>query len=83
MSFHKLSGMLLMYNRTSNLDNVNDARLELFTKNGRNIENIPPTQAALYQQVLRASFQSGVWVKAIEYEQPIPSPDGWGVEIRR
>ena len=73
--------VVITYNRTSNLDNVNDARLELFTMNGRNIENIPPTQAALNQQVLRTSFQSGVWVKAIEYEQRIPSPDGWGWKL--
>ena len=59
---------VIMYHRASTLDSVNVARLELFTKHGRSIENIPPTHPALYQQVKRASYQSGIWVNAIEYE---------------
>ena len=50
--------VVIMYHRASTLDRVNEARLELFTKHGRSIEKIPPTQDALYQQVLTASYQS-------------------------
>ena len=50
--------------------------LELFTKHGRSIENMPSTQ-----QVLIASYQSGIWVKAIGYEQRPPPPVEWGWKV--
>ena len=39
--------VVLLYDRTSDLVRVNDARKWLFTQKSRSLENIPPTQAAL------------------------------------
>ena len=39
--------VVLMYDRTSNIMEVNKARKQLFAHKSRALENIPPTQAAL------------------------------------
>ncbi|KAJ8019193.1 hypothetical protein HOLleu_42379 [Holothuria leucospilota] len=40
---------VIMYDKTSSCDRVDDARQKLFTHKGRAIELIPPTSAALFQ----------------------------------
>ncbi len=42
--------VVLLYDRTSDLEKVNDARKWLFMKKSRTLENLPPTQAALKQR---------------------------------
>ena len=42
--------VVLLYDHTSSLTAVNQARKELFTHKGRSIEGLPPTQAALIEQ---------------------------------
>ena len=65
--------IVLMYDRCSSAVDVNTARRSLFSENGREIENIPPTQDALKQHIFRAAYQAGyVWQKAIE-RKPYPS----------
>ena len=45
--FQKLERLtVLMYDKSSNLHSVNAARRELFSKKGKPIENIPPTQVS-------------------------------------
>ena len=51
--------MILLYDSTSNLECVNQARMQLFTQKGRSIEGIPPTKAALIQHTKRATYQAG------------------------
>ena len=52
----------IMYDRGSSESIVNGERLVLFTQKGREIENIPPTQDALAQHVLRVGYEAGhVW----------------------
>ena len=46
--------VVLMYDRTSGLHEVNEARQELFCQRSRRLEGIPPTRAALEQHVKRA-----------------------------
>jgi len=43
--------MVLLYDRTSSQECVNEARKQLFTQKGRAIDGLPPTQAALIQQL--------------------------------
>ena len=45
--------MVLLYDRTSIQGSVNEARKELFTRKGRAIDAIPPTQVALMQHIKR------------------------------
>ena len=71
--------VVLLYDRTSNLMKVNDARQELFSKKSRQLDGIPPTRAALEQHVRRAVFQGGyVWGQTLHPKQVLPSPSEWG-----
>ena len=78
--------VILMYDRTSDVLEINKARKELFTKKSRSLENLPPTQAALKEHRKRASLQGQSWIKATELDQRLPNPgdfrwskdqDGW------
>ncbi len=71
---------ILLYNRTSGLMSIDDARKQLFTKKGRAMDAIPPTRAALIiQHVKRAIYQGGhCWGKALQVSLNIPSPQNWG-----
>ena len=43
--------VVLLYDRTSGILNVNESRKYLFTQKGRSLENLPQTLAALKQHV--------------------------------
>jgi len=67
--------VVLLYQRTSALSHVNEARKQLFTHN-RKMVNIPPTLHALEQHVKRAVFQAGhIWGQSFIGEPNVPSPD--------
>ncbi len=69
----------LLYNHTSSQINIDQARLELFTKKGRGMEQIPPTKDALVQHLKRAVYQGGqCWGQALEVAPNMPSPTDWG-----
>ena len=73
----------LLYDRTSNLMQVNDARKDLFSRKSRSLEKIPPTGAALLQHTKRAVYQAGhIWSQADVTEPVIPSPSAWGMGAR-
>ena len=56
--------VVLIYDRTSSLTKVNEARQKLFLKRSRSLDSIPPTKASLEQHVKRAVFQGGcIWAK--------------------
>ena len=71
--------VVLLYSRTSQLLTVNAARKQLFSYGNRKLENLPPSRAALYQLVKRASFQAGyIWGQALIANPSLPSPGDWG-----
>ena len=47
--------VILLYDRTSSLSKVNEVNQELFSRKGRSLENIPPTQASPMATYERAS----------------------------
>ena len=51
--------VVLLYQRTSALSHVNEARKQLFTHKSK-MENIPPTLHALEQHVKRVVFRQGI-----------------------
>lgn len=54
--------VVLLYDRTSNLTEVNEARQELFSKKSRTLDKIPPTKASLLQHTKHSVYQGGfVW----------------------
>ncbi|XP_062520620.1 uncharacterized protein LOC134195589 [Corticium candelabrum] len=56
---------------------VNEVRYELF-RIMVEAQQMPPTQDALRQHVLRVSYQSFVWKNALYSMQNMPSPHGHG-----
>ena len=73
--------VVLLYQRTSSLSHVNEARKQLFAFGNRKIENIPPTLHALEQHVKRAVYQAGhIWGQCLVGEPHGPSPELWGWE---
>ena len=48
--------VVLMYTKTSEIDEVNEARKQIFTLKSRSLENIPPTLAALVQHIKRTNY---------------------------
>jgi hypothetical protein len=74
--------VILLYNRTSDLTFVNEARKQLFCHGNRKIEHIPPSKAALVQHIRRAAFQAGhVWGQALVPKPTLPSPSDWGWQL--
>ena len=57
--------VVLMYDRTSECLEVNEARKQLFIQKSRTLETIPPTKAALEQHIKRASYQARCWSQAL------------------
>lgn len=69
---------ILLYDRTSSLRNINEAKQELFSKKSRSLDNIPPTRAALVNHAKRAGFQGGFdWQQTLLKEPVIPCPTQW------
>ncbi|KAJ8043846.1 hypothetical protein HOLleu_11123 [Holothuria leucospilota] len=70
--------VVVLYDKTSNLESINEARRELFCQKNRPMENIPPTLDALLQHSKRAAFQAGIWTTSNLTIQESPTPEGWG-----
>ena len=69
--------VVLLYNRTSDIMNVNESRKYLFTQKGRSLENLPPTLEVLKQHTKRAIYQSYCWNRALFPQQELPDPADW------
>ena len=73
--------VVLMYSRTSELQGVHASRCYLFSKKSWDIENVPPTAAALLEYTKRAAFQAGyIWGQCLVPKTFIPSPGDSGLE---
>jgi len=70
--------VVLMYDRTSESTEVNDARKQLLIQKSRTLENIPPTQAALKQHIKYTCHQANCWNQALVMDPKMPQPSDWG-----
>ena len=70
--------VIRLYSKTCNTNDVNEARKILFARENRQIENIPPTRAALKQHLYRSILQASKWNKALEKMPIIGDPSLWG-----
>ena len=69
--------LILLYDRKSQSTQVDHSRKLLFAK-GRQIDRIPPTEAALKEHVNRAVYQAGYcWGQTLVVNQELPSPGEW------
>ena len=76
--FHLQRFVILMYDKTSGLADVNVCRKYLFTKRGRPIEKCPPTKDALSQHAKRAKLVSNIWISCLDAYHPEPDFNKWG-----
>ena len=70
--------VVLMYDRTSEATEGNDARRQLFTQKYRTLDNIPPTQAALKQHIKRTCYHANCWKHALVLDPDMQEPSDWG-----
>lgn len=71
--------VVLLYDWTSNLTKVNEARQDLFSKKSRTLEKIPPTQEALLQHTKCSVYQGGhIWAQTLVMQPVLLSPSEWG-----
>ena len=71
--------VVLLYSKTSPHSKVDEARKQLFAQGNRQLENVPPTRAALVQHVKHAMYQAGhIWGQALIPNPELPSPSDWG-----
>ena len=69
----------LLYNRTSNQTSLDAARMELFVKKGRGMDEIPPTKDAFHLHLRRSIFQGAFcWGRSLELQPDLPCPSEWG-----
>ena len=67
--------VVMMYDRSSTAEGVDDARLDMFARKQRPCEAIPPTRSALKQHVKRAAYQAGcIWSQSIVRQPEMPTP---------
>jgi len=70
---------VLLYDRTSDVDNIDQMRQHHFTKRGFSMECLPPTKAALVQHTKTAVYQAGhIWGQTFKATSALPSPGDWG-----
>ena len=69
---------VLLYNKTSNSLTTNECRRELFCQ-VREIDKIPPTEAALWKHTCRSAYIAGYdWSQSTIPKKELPSPEEWG-----
>ena len=70
--------VVIMYSKGCGLAKVNEARHRLFTSGKETLENIPPSQAALFEHIKRALLQASFyWNQATSVHQEIPDFREW------
>jgi len=62
---------VLIYDKASDLNSVNECRRVLFCQKGKSMENIPPTQSALLQHSRHAIYQA----TADQAQEDLPFPE--------
>lgn len=71
--------VVIMYDRSSSTDRVDEARFDLFARRQKPYNSIPPSRAALVQHVKRSVLQAGhTWGQSLNREMQLPSPESWG-----
>ena len=69
---------VILYDKTSSIHHIYEARKEQFCQKGKTMERLPPTQDALLQHTKRVAYQVGIWCTSEHSEQRAPTPEGWG-----
>ena len=71
--------VFVLYDKTNNLESVNEARKHLFCQRSRPMKNILPTQDALLQHAKWAAYQASIWETSDLCQQQTPLT--WGARM--
>ena len=75
--------VVMMFDCSSTIETVNDARLDMFSRKQRPYEAIPPTLAALKQHVNRAAYQAGcIWSQSTVSQPEMQILSNWGLKTK-
>lgn len=69
---------IIMQDETCPVQTVKKYRKSLFTEMNRTVDNFPPTEDVLLQQVCRAMLQSVIWSRSTALEEPTIDLQNWG-----
>ena len=70
--------MVLLYDRTSSQEYVNEARKHMFIQKDRAIDGLPPEQVTLIEHIKRAANQAGhCWTQMMIMASEFPSLSKW------
>ena len=72
----------LLYSEDISNTSVNSLRYQMFCSKTQNEKNLPPTQDALQQHILRANYQAAIWRRALEPKIDAPTPHGHGWKVQ-
>ena len=70
--------VVIMYDRSSAVTGVEEARLDLFARKQRPYGTILPTSAALTEHAKRTAFQAVIWGQATIRNPEFICPANWG-----
>ena len=71
--------VVMLYDKNSREENVNDCRLDLFARKQRTFDSIPPAKAALLEHSKSATYQAAcVWGQSTRREMEFKHPEDWG-----
>ena len=72
-----------LYDRSSPVASVEEARFDMFARKQRSFDAIPPTKASLIQHTKRAAYQAGcIWAKALTCSMEEINPSDWGWTLK-
>jgi hypothetical protein len=72
-----------LYDRSSLVASVDEARFHMFARKQRAFDAIPPTKDSLIQHIKRASYQAGcVWSQTLDSTIKEISPSEWGWKLQ-
>ena len=71
--------VITMYDRSSEVTDIDAVRLDMFARKQSSYETIPPTQAALVQHTKRAAYQTGcIWSQSTLRQMEVENSTEWG-----
>ena len=72
-----------LYDRSSPVASVDEARFDMFARKQRSFDAIPPTKASLIQHTKRAAYQAGcIWAQALTCSMEEINPSDWGWTLK-
>jgi len=79
-----LMSVVIMYDRSSRAEGVDDARLDTFARKQRPYETIPPTRGALLRHTKDAAYQAGcIRSQSTVHKPETQDPAEWGWREKR